>query len=216
MIRHLWLQFKRNYLSYPLALIGKYSMKALLLTCKVRVKGLEQFIEIASKEICILMVWHNRIVMIAEFFCKFAPDLSYAGFISKSRDGEPISLLVESYKGGSSIRVPHDLRHKALQIMITRLKKGKEVIVITPDGPRGPRYKVKPGIIMAAQETQAKVIPFTWEASRYWQLKTWDHFRIPKPFSTITISLGDPVVIAPEQSSDDAARVLECAMEAEQ
>lgn len=213
MIKHYWYQFKKRVLPYPFAFIGKYGMKAILLTCKVQVNGLEQFIEIASRENCILMVWHNRMAMIAEFFCKFAPHLSFAGFISKSRDGEPISRLVESYQGGSSIRVSHHLRHKALQTMIARLKLGKEVIVITPDGPRGPRYKVKPGIIMAAKEAEANVIPFTWEAERYWEMKTWDGFRLPKPFSTITISLGNPVKVGREQSDEDAARLLESMMD---
>lgn len=208
-IRHYWLQFKRRWLSYPLALIGKYVTKVLFMSCKVEVEGLDSFIKIASKESCLLTLWHNRITVICEFFNRFLPDTDYTVFLSKSRDGEAIAQLLSLYNGANQIRVPHNMRHIALKTMIDRLKTKKEIIIFTPDGPRGPCYKVKEGIILAAKEAKAHIVPFTWEANRYWQFKTWDQLRLPKPFSTIKITLGSSILFDSEMPTADAASKLE-------
>src|SRR5262249_41681403 len=71
-----------------------------------------------------------------------------------------------------------------------------DVIIITPDGPRGPRYIAKPGIAAAACETGAHVVPFSWTATRFWQLGTWDKMLLPKPFSTLLVTFGDPIKTA--------------------
>ena len=75
----------------------------------------------------------------------------------------------------------------------------KEVLVITPDGPKGPPYKIKKGILFAAAASSSKIFPLTWKASRFWQLPTWDHAQIPKPFSRIAISIGVPVSVSKEK-----------------
>lgn len=209
MFGNLWLRIKRHILPYPLAFIGKYSIKVILWTCKVNVKGLEEFKTAASQGNCILMIWHNRIALTCEFFKHYAPEISYSAFLSKSRDGEPIARIILSYRNGNCIRVAHQTRHNALREVIYRLKKSKDLVVITPDGPRGPRYKIKEGIVLAAKATEAKIIPYTWEANKYWQFKTWDQFRIPRPFTTITIALGSPFVPQADSSSSEVLSELE-------
>ncbi len=212
MIRDLWLRIKRFILPYPLAFIGKYSMKLVLSTCKIKIQGLERFKGHAAQGRCILLIWHNRIALTCEFFKHFAPEISYAAFLSKSRDGEPIARIIQSYPNASSIRVAHDTRHTALHAVIARLKSTSELMIITPDGPRGPRYKVKEGVVLAAKAAAAQIIPYTWEANRYWEFKTWDGFRIPRPFTKITIALGEPVLLAAESSTAEASQQLEQAM----
>lgn len=213
MIRHLWLRIKRFILPYPLALIGKYSMKWILWTCKIKVVGLEEFKSTAAKGRCILLIWHNRIALTCEFFKKFAPEISYSAFLSNSRDGEPISRIIQSYRNASSIRVSHHSRHNALRNVISCLKNSKELVIITPDGPRGPRYKIKAGVVVAAKAAAANIIPYTWKADRFWQFNTWDQFRIPKPFSTITIILGQTLIPTEEISDSEAVLRLETAMQ---
>jgi lysophospholipid acyltransferase (LPLAT)-like uncharacterized protein len=60
---------------------------------------------------------------------------------------------------------------------------------ITPDGPRGPRYTFNPGAITLAQKTGAKILPIRVIYSKYWRLKSWDGFMIPKPFSRVEVTL---------------------------
>jgi lysophospholipid acyltransferase (LPLAT)-like uncharacterized protein len=63
--------------------------------------------------------------------------------------------------------------------------------VITPDGPRGPRFKFKPGAILLAQMSGRPILPMAYAASRAWRIK-WDRFVIPVPFSRIAIAIGPP------------------------
>jgi len=61
------------------------------------------------------------------------------------------------------------------------------------DGPHGPIYKTKPGVLYLSQKLGYPIIPLTFAASRAWTLMgTWDHFVIPKPFSKCLVHLGPP------------------------
>lgn len=189
-----WYWFKRDLLPYPLGWIGKYGMRLLLKSCQVEVEGLERFNQ-QVKGKCVLMLWHNRLVIMCEFLQRYLPDRNYAAFLSKSRDGEPIARVIQSYPHGCCIRVAHNLRHQALRQAIDYLNKSDGLLLITPDGPKGPRYKIKPGVLMAARQTRAPIVALSWEASAFWQFSTWDQFRLPKPFSKIKITLSAPIYL---------------------
>ncbi|PJD96286.1 MAG: hypothetical protein CK425_06240 [Parachlamydia sp.] len=192
-----WLRnFKGKHLSFLLAYLAKALVKLIVWTCRLKVQGLEQFIAIGTSRTSIVMLWHNRLTLCAEIVSQFAPQFMYAAFVSNSRDGDPLAIIAESYPCGTTIRVPYQRRHEALKKMIERLKAQKEVMLITPDGPRGPRYTVKPGVILAAQQTDAAVFPMSWSATRFWQFNTWDRLILPKPFATISIIFGSPVELS--------------------
>lgn len=180
-------------LAFGISTIGKMLTKLVLSTCKWHVKGLETFTAFANKEKCILMLWHNRLAIASFILYRYAKDFQYAALVSNSRDGELINALVRSYKTGKTIKVPHDSRHEALRTLIRHMKENQDVIIITPDGPRGPSYEVKPGIALAALSTDAYVFPLTWKADKYWELKTWDKLRFPKPFSRIDVEFLNPI-----------------------
>lgn len=188
----------RKMSAYVLAYLAKMTMRFLFRTCRVEIKGLERFIESAKKERCILMLWHNRLGLIPEILQRYAPQFQYVAFVSNSRDGEVLAILTHSYAAGRTIRVPSHMRHHALKVSIDCLIEGKEVLIFTPDGPRGPRYRVKPGISLAARTASANVVPLTWTASRCWRLKTWDGFILPKPFSRLLVELGEPIPTSKE------------------
>jgi lysophospholipid acyltransferase (LPLAT)-like uncharacterized protein len=191
MLKKRWSKAKRRWLPYFIAYAAKIGVRLILKTCKLKIQGLDHLTSTAKESPCILMLWHNRLVIVAEVLHAFAPQFIYTAFISKSRDGDPLALLAESYKSGRALRVPHNARHRALNEMITLLKAG-EIILITPDGPRGPRYAIKPGIVMAARQANAKIVPFSWYADDFWQLNTWDKMLVPKPFTTIHVTFGPP------------------------
>jgi lysophospholipid acyltransferase (LPLAT)-like uncharacterized protein len=65
---------------------------------------------------------------------------------------------------------------------------------ITPDGPRGPPWKFKPGAVLLAQLSGRPMIPLSYAASHAWKIK-WDRFVIPVPFSRIVIVVGEPVYV---------------------
>ncbi len=173
------------YLLYPL-------LRLILLTCRFKVEGLERYHQIALIEPTLLLLWHDRLAGIVPFLSKFSPHLHYIGFVSDSRDGHLIARLIRSFRNGKTIQVPHDARQKALRELVKSLKEKKGVVVMTPDGPRGPRHKAKQGAAVASLMSYAQIVTFNWKASKSWELSTWDKMAFPKPFSKICITFGDP------------------------
>lgn len=209
MIKEYWIYVKRRWLSRPLVYLAKAFLRLVLFTCRIEVQGIEGLTRTAANDRCILMLWHNRLTILPEILLKHAPQFIYCAFISNSRDGELLAILANSYKSGRTLRVPHNARHQALSQMIKQLKQNHEVMIMTPDGPRGPRYQVKPGVVMAAQESSAYIIPFSWSANRFWQLKSWDQLRFPKPFTRIQAVFGTPIQIDPSLSLEEGSEHLQ-------
>ena len=82
---------------------------------------------------------------------------------------------------------------------------GGSDIGITPDGPRGPCYKLAMGPVRLAEMTQAPVVAIHANYAKCWQLRSWDRFRIPKPFSKVSVAFGAPTIV-PATSAMDIAR----------
>jgi len=164
-------------------------------TLRVRIKGnekIEKLLQDPSRPPLIIALWHNNLFLLPHLYRKVCKKEKATVLISKSRDGNIPSRLATSFKNIEVIRVGHLTRHEALKHFVNELLKGK-IGVITPDGPKGPCYSVKPGILFAAKKSNALIIPLSWEASNVRKLRTWDKFKIPMPFSTLTASYGDPI-----------------------
>ena len=71
------------------------------------------------------------------------------------------------------------------------------------DGPRGPAGLVQPGAVWLAKLTGNPVVPFHMEASKAWNLKSWDRTQIPRPFATVSLVVGAPIYVSSD--ADDAA-----------
>lgn len=84
------------------------------------------------------------------------------------------------------------------------IARGRDV-VITPDGPRGPREVMGPGAVRLALLTGAPIMPISVEAERYWQAPSWDRFRIPKPFSRVEVVFHPPEWVKAEAEMEPAA-----------
>jgi len=86
------------------------------------------------------------------------------------------------------------------------------VVAVAVDGPKGPAFRVKPGVVYLAQKTGALVVPVRVLVRRCIELHNWDRYRIPLPFSTAEIRYGDPVAVGPGDSIHRATADLERAM----
>jgi len=157
--------------------------------------------------------WHQH-----QLFCiKHLADLRRSGLklgflVSPSVDGEIGALLVRRM-GGSVIRGSSShTGARALRDYYQAIVRDQVSPVITPDGPRGPPWKFKPGAILLAQLSQRPIIPMAYAASRAWKIK-WDRFVIPKPFARIAIAVGEPVYVA---KGLDAAGLVRYQSEMEQ
>jgi lysophospholipid acyltransferase (LPLAT)-like uncharacterized protein len=139
--------------------------------------------------------WHQH-----QLFCiKYLLALRAAGvklgfLISPSVDGEIGAMLVRRM-GGEVIRGSSShTGARALRDYYQALARDQVSPAITPDGPRGPPWKFKPGAVLLAQLAQRPIIPLAYAASRAWKIK-WDKFVIPKPLARIAIAVGEPVYI---------------------
>lgn len=138
----------------------------------------------------IFSFWHN---------CStFAPwalqGRGYTCMVSASRDGEYVARLGALF-GNNTVRGSSSKGSAAATRQILRLLRQGKVVALTPDGPRGPKYQVQPGIVFLASAAGVPIIPLHIEASRQWVLNSWDKHRFPKPFSTIHIGLGKPLLL---------------------
>lgn len=156
---------------------------------------------------CILGVWHNNIL----FFIHFLGKLRIAAMISKSRDGDRITQIARPFGihpvRGSTSRAALSAVRESMRV----LRQGRH-LAITPDGPRGPRYVVQPGLVGLAQMAGVPVVPICWATPRRWEADTWDRIKLPKPFATVTVMVGDPIPIGREEDPEAARRRVEQAM----
>ena len=125
--------------------------------------------------------------------------------ISEHRDGEIVARAAESLGYGLIRGSTTRGGGRALISLVRELRAGHE-IAITPDGPRGPARKFAPGALVAAQRSDAFILPVAVSANRSWRLKSWDRFMIPKPFARVTIAYGLPTKV---ESTDARAAAAE-------
>jgi lysophospholipid acyltransferase (LPLAT)-like uncharacterized protein len=115
--------------------------------------------------------------------------------VSEARDGQYLSDLAASL-GYSAVRGSSTRGGaRALLGAVGDLQAGRS-IAFTPDGPRGPRRELKPGVIAAAQRGGGVIVPLHAEADRAWRLHSWDRFMIPQPLARVLITYGRPFGVA--------------------
>jgi lysophospholipid acyltransferase (LPLAT)-like uncharacterized protein len=137
----------------------------------------------------IVCFWHNRLVMAP---CAWVRNQPLFVLISSHPDAQLISSVIgffdiESVRGSST----RD-GQTALIEMIRLLRQGKYV-GITPDGPRGPRYKAHAGVEMLSRLAKVDIIPFTYSTKKCLTLRSWDRLRIALPFTRGIFAWGDPI-----------------------
>ncbi len=139
--------------------------------------------------------WHqHQLFCIRQLLSMRAAGVKLGFLISPSVDGELGAMMVERL-GGEVIRGSSShTGARALRDYYQALAQAGVSPAITPDGPKGPPWRFKPGAVLLAQMSQRPIIPMAYAASRAWKIK-WDRFIIPKPFSRVAIVIGEPVYI---------------------
>lgn len=145
--------------------------------------------------------WHNRTFALPGSYRRFLRDRGGAILSSASRDGEIIAVIAAKI-GCAAVRGSSSRRGvNALMGLLDWIRRGYDVAVV-PDGPRGPRYRLAPGVIKIAQKTEAKILPVRVEYGSFWTFKSWDRFRLPKPFTTVDIFF-EPLVDVPAELAEE-------------
>jgi len=142
---------------------------------------------------CIYTIWHSQILATMYEY----RDLHVAALVSRSRDGEVVARAIERLgfvtARGSSTRGGQE----GFQEMLARARDGHS-LVITPDGPRGPREVVKPGVVRLASMTGLRVLPVSCVSRGEWRAKARDGFRVPRPFGRVLVAYGEMIEVPRE------------------
>jgi len=158
-------------------------------TLKIRVDDQCGILSERPEEALIWTLWHNRIFVAPWIYRRLLSDRKGAVLTSASKDGAILAEIMRNF-GVSAVRGSSSRRGgQAMVELVKWIQDGCDV-VITPDGPRGPRYQLQSGVIKLAQKTGAKIFPLQVDYDNYWELKSWDRFRIPKPFSKVVVTLS--------------------------
>jgi lysophospholipid acyltransferase (LPLAT)-like uncharacterized protein len=191
-------------------------IRAWWLTCRVtRVVGPEHLsAALARGPSLVPCYWHQHQLYCGKFLIEQrARGLTVGWLISPSVDGELGAMMVRRL-GGAVIRGSSThTGARALRDYYQALVRDNISPVITPDGPRGPRFRFKPGALLLAQMSGRPILPMSYAASHAWRIK-WDQFVIPLPFSRIAIAVGPPVYV-PRTTDPEMLEALQAQMERE-
>lgn len=152
----------------------------------------------------IFAIWHEEMI---GFLSAHAWTHPYLTLASKSKDGD-YAAFVSSKMGFTPVRGSSKKKNvdkggkEAIEEYIQYLTTGTSG-GITVDGPKGPRHTCKIGIAKIAQQTGCPIVPGVAIASNAWELNSWDKFKIPKPFSKISVVYGDPIWVKSDATPDE-------------
>ena len=186
------------------------ALKALYATMRIRWHDETGLLRELPGEQVIFCIWHNRLGTAAAVYqlyvLKHNPNRVLAPMISASGDGALLTDVLRRFgmhpiRGSSSRRGPQALLEMA------RLTKDGFDLAVTPDGPRGPLYTLHEGIVSLAQVTGLPIIPSSSRIAWRKDLRSWDRFQIPLPFTACDIFLGKPIRV-PRRMSDEEREAI--------
>jgi len=172
--------------------LGKGLTELICSTMRIRIVDFEKArAEIESRRF-IFAFWHSRILMFSYLYKGWGAAI----LVSKSKDGEIIARILK-HQGHETIRGSTS-RHgvRALARLIKILKEEIRPGAVVPDGPRGPRFKVQPGVITLAQKTGYPIVPVSYSAKRIKVFASWDRFILPYPFTEGSVIYGTPISVS--------------------
>jgi hypothetical protein len=198
----------RRFAYRLLAPVGHAVLRFWWGTCRiVSVTGAENFDAALAKAPSMLpCYWHQHELFCARWLLLQMPRIRLGFLISPSVDGE-VPAMIARRLGADVIRGSSThTGARALRDYYQLLVKDNVSPVITPDGPKGPRFRFKTGAILLSQISGRPMLPMAYAASRAW-LIAWDKFVLPWPFARIAIAIGEPVWVERGLAVADPAAV---------
>lgn len=187
------------------ALIGSQLMRAWARTLRITLSDTSRRMLDADSKPALFVCWHNRLFVIAETVRLFRPGRPLHCLVSASKDGAWLSEFF-GHMGLRAVRGSSSRGGREAVTELLRLLRTGQDVGITPDGPRGPAYRCKPGAIVVARRGGARVILLGAAFESAWRTRGWDGFYLPRPFSRVHLWVGQ--ISEEDLHADDAlARV---------
>lgn len=175
-----------------IAAVGQWLVRAILVTLRFRIVDHAGVTRQPAIPPVVWAFWHNRLFIVPYLFTRFTRGRPGAALTSASKDGELLTAMLNCF-GIGAIRGSSSRRGAVAWREMRRAIKDGSDLAVTPDGPRGPRYCLNPGLLLLAQKTGVPVMPVRIRYGRALELQTWDGFMIPLPFSQVDVVLERPI-----------------------
>ena len=177
---------------------GYFAISLIGWTIRWRSEGGEYIDEIHdSGSRAIFVFWHGRIFP-ATFYWR---NRGIVVMTSMNRDGEAIAHCIQRFGYGVARGSSSRGGLRALAQLTRDIRHGKDA-AFTIDGPRGPRYVAKPGPVLLAYKTGAAIFCFHISMKRKFQLRSWDEFQIPFPFTQAVVLQAPPIRVPPDANQE--------------
>jgi lysophospholipid acyltransferase (LPLAT)-like uncharacterized protein len=193
-LREVWNRFRPRLIGSLVwagaRLVGK--------TLRYRVEGLQAYDDVAREGGAVLITWHGRTFVPANYFAK----RGWWAIISLSRDGDIQNCVFRGF-GFNTIR--GSTGRGGVRAALEAAKRVREggYLALTPDGPRGPKGSFNEGALLIAQKSGRPVIPVGISARPRKLLPTWDDYLIPLPFARAALVVGQAVTVPTELTPEE-------------
>ena len=161
-------------------------------------------------EQCMAVTWHGELLISPQVYRKLRKKQPTSAIIAQHYDGE---LIARTFSFLNILPLRGSSRKGAKSVLINAIKslKSGSSIMITPDGPKGPRYSMSDGAVSLALRSRLPLMVVNYKPSHYWQLRSWDKFLIPKPFARLEIY--HQVLYVDDMTKEEAKQYLQKQME---
>lgn len=193
---------RQKWWTRPLGHIVWFCITMICFTLRRRVTGQAMYLE---EHQVIAAMWHNRIFSPCFFYrYDIRGKAPMSMLTSASKDGTMLTVVAQNY-GMRTVRGSSRRRGAAGFLdMVSELKQGCSMC-ITPDGPKGPRYRCHPGVVKLASMSGIPILPLRIHYSCAWRVPSWDGFYVPLPFSRAELTSDGPITVPPNLSADELA-----------
>jgi len=198
---------QRNVLRYIGIRFASGAIRLLIKSLRIKIingKAVSKLVN--EKKNFVSAFWHGS-MMIGWYLQR---NKNTSALVSQSKDGEVLAKTLEKWnylvvRGSSSIG-----GNEALNKMVELINNNFS-LAITPDGPRGPIYKMKAGAVISAKKTNVPLFLVGIGVKKKFILKSWDHFEIPKPFTKVAAVYSEPIYIKNDLSYEETdQKIIEC------
>jgi lysophospholipid acyltransferase (LPLAT)-like uncharacterized protein len=185
---------QRPALSFA-ALVIRLVVRALVQTWRLDIRGDRSALERLCRgdEPFVLSFWHDRSPLAAGLLLRhILGRIPVTLLASQSRDGELVARIARPW-GVSIVRGSASRGgREAIRQIYRQLVHERSSPILIPDGPRGPQYHYKVGVVVLAQMSGAAILPLGFASTRAWRLRSWDRMLVPKPFARVMVWVGAP------------------------
>mgnify|MGYP001161285906 FL=1 len=176
-----------------ISFIGKWLLQIFFYLNKIVINGEEHLLNlINSGKPIMVCVWHGRLLF-PSWYIRLKTTNLYA-IASRHSDAEVMARILNNW-GYGLIRGSTRKGGKAVVQKMAAVFKSAGIVAVTNDGPKGPPRIAKAGSTGLALKYNVQIITITGSATKYWQMKSWDRFMLPKPFGKIQLIVSPPLNI---------------------